>query len=79
MQPGEFLQIDLLATDQLGNSREAIWSVEAPSQDPVSQSVSRLACWSVRRLVSWPVSQLVSPSVGQWVGGSTSQSHYVYF
>ena len=36
VQPGERLQINLLATDQIANSREAIWSVEAPGVPPVS-------------------------------------------
>ncbi len=36
VQPGETLQISLLATDQVGNSREAIWSLDAPSSTAVS-------------------------------------------
>ena len=36
VQPGETVSISLLARDQLGNSREAVWSLEAPGQDAVS-------------------------------------------
>lgn len=32
VQPGEVLPINLLATDQVNNSREAVWSLEAPAQ-----------------------------------------------
>ena len=36
VQPGESLAISLLARDQVNNSREAVWSLEAPNQDVVS-------------------------------------------
>lgn len=36
VQPGETLPINLLAIDQVGNSREAVWSLEAPQQEAVS-------------------------------------------
>ena len=36
VQPGETLPINLLAVDQVGNSREAVWSLEAPMQAAVS-------------------------------------------
>ena len=36
VQPGESLAISLLALDQVNNSREAVWSLEAPNQDVVS-------------------------------------------
>ena len=35
MQPGEIVPIVLFATDQVGNYREAVWSLEAPAQDTV--------------------------------------------
>ena len=38
VQPGETLPINLLAIDQVGNSREAVWSLEAPQQAAVSHS-----------------------------------------
>ena len=38
VQPGETLPINLLAIDQVGNSREAVWSLEAPAQEAVSHS-----------------------------------------
>ena len=38
VQPGETLPINLLAIDQVGNSREAVWSLEAPRQDAVSHT-----------------------------------------
>ena len=36
VQPGESLAISLLAKDQVNNSREAVWSLEAPNQEVVS-------------------------------------------
>ena len=39
VQPGESLAIDLLARDQVNNSREAVWSLEAPNQEVVSSSL----------------------------------------
>ena len=36
VQPGESLAISLLALDQVNNSREAVWSLEAPNQEVVS-------------------------------------------
>ncbi len=44
VQPGETLQISLLATDQVENSREAVWSLEAPSSTAVSHYVSYSLC-----------------------------------
>ncbi len=41
MQPGELLDINLLATDQINNSREAIWSLQSPGQDPVRCSYNK--------------------------------------
>ena len=38
VQPGETLPINLLAIDQVGNSREAVWSLEAPQQEAVSHT-----------------------------------------
>ena len=36
VQPGEIVPIVLFATDQVGNYREAVWSLEAPAQETVS-------------------------------------------
>ena len=36
IQPGEIVSISLLALDQLNNTREAVWSLEAPGRDAVS-------------------------------------------
>lgn len=35
VQSGESIAIDLLATDQINNSREAVWSLESPDQSTV--------------------------------------------
>ena len=35
VQSGENVAIDLLATDQINNSHEAVWSLEAPDQSTV--------------------------------------------
>ena len=31
------MQLNILIVDQLNNSREAVWSLQAPNQEPVSQ------------------------------------------
>lgn len=61
VQPGETLQINLLATDQVNNSREAIWSREAPATAPVSwfQHMHALPIPIHATLLSW--FQLLSP------------------
>ena len=37
------MSISLLALDQLNNSREAVWSLEAPGEDAVSQVATVLS------------------------------------
>ena len=36
VQPGEMVTIELSAQDQLGNYREAVWSLSRPGQETVS-------------------------------------------
>ncbi|XP_019851702.1 PREDICTED: uncharacterized protein LOC109581757 [Amphimedon queenslandica] len=40
VQPGEYLSITLFATDQLNNSREAVWSLNSPDQDTQLDALS---------------------------------------
>lgn len=35
VQSGELLSIDLLASDEVNNSREAVWSLESPDHSIV--------------------------------------------
>ena len=69
VQPGETLQINLLATDQVDNSREAVWSLEAPNQQAVcdntlfilnihsltSSSFNRILMLSLPTMIATPI------------------------
>ena len=44
VQPGERLAITLNATDQVNNTREAVWALDAPNQETVSLVSIYLLC-----------------------------------